>query len=218
MLEKIQFEIVSFYYERTKIFVNCYLVFLSFWSGLLLNAFVDKYIFTNHAEQICAPSCGVVLLKPWPTWTSVLHSFKPPVYLCQLENAICSRVCFWPDASSDINHKIGEIRRTQGILCLDILDSEHSIYQLASASIFARSLCRSHLGIGHIYSIILEFGISFKIYMNCCVQLWGTLLLPPSQDNGFENIQTVSPLFYKFMSADKFWLVEDPNFLGFSSR
>ena len=45
MLETIQFEIVSFYCERTKIFVNCFLLFLSFWSGLLLNEFVDKYIY-----------------------------------------------------------------------------------------------------------------------------------------------------------------------------
>ena len=33
-----------------------------------------------------------------------------------------------------------------------------SINQHQHLCIFARSLCRSHLGIGHIYSIILEFG------------------------------------------------------------
>ena len=69
----------------------------------------------------------------------------------------------------------------------------------------------------HIWELgtfILSFWIwqFFGIYTNCCVQLWGTLLLPPSQDNGFENIQTVSPLFCKFMSVDKFWLLMTQTF------
>ena len=87
-----------------------------------------------------------------------------------------------------------------------------SINQHQHLCIFARSLCRSHLGIGHIYSIILVIWQFFGICMNCCVQLWGALLLPPSQDNGFENIQTVSLLFCKFMPADKFWLLKTKTF------
>ena len=68
MLERIQFEMVSFTVKELKNLLNVVGCFRAFDHGFYkTNLPTTTKIFPNHAGQICMPSCGVVLLKAQPS-------------------------------------------------------------------------------------------------------------------------------------------------------